>query len=87
MTIDRRSLIKLGAYAAVAALGGFPLCGRAAGKRVVVVGGGVGGATAAKYLRLFDPSIDITLIEPNADYTCCFMSNEVLSGLRTLESL
>jgi sulfide dehydrogenase [flavocytochrome c] flavoprotein chain len=87
MRIHRRGLIKLGAVAAVAALGGVPLVGRTAGKRVVVVGGGVGGATAAKYLRLFDPSIEITLIEPNPDYTCCFMSNEVLAGLRDLDSL
>lgn len=87
MTLDRRSLLKLGACAAGAALGGVPLRGRAAAKRVVVVGGGVGGATAAKYLRIFDPAVEITLIEPNTDYTCCFMSNEVLAGARTLESL
>jgi sulfide dehydrogenase [flavocytochrome c] flavoprotein subunit len=47
----------------------------------------VGGATAAKYLRIFDPTIEVTLIEPNAAYYSCFMSNEVLAGERTLDSL
>lgn len=54
---------------------------------MVVVGGGAGGATAAKYLKEFDPSIEVTLIEPNANYYSCFMSNEVLAGERTLDSL
>jgi sulfide dehydrogenase [flavocytochrome c] flavoprotein subunit len=66
---------------------GVPMIGRAAGKRVVVVGGGVGGATAARYIRMFDPSIEVTLVEPNQHYYTCFMSNEVLSGERTLDSL
>jgi len=88
MTMNRRDFIKLGALApAAAGLAGFPMIGRAAAKRVVVVGGGVGGATAARYLRIFDPSIEVTLIEPNANYFTCFMSNEVLSGDRTLDSL
>jgi sulfide dehydrogenase [flavocytochrome c] flavoprotein subunit len=86
--MNRRDFIKLGALAPTAAgLAGFPLIGRAAAKRVVVVGGGVGGATAAKYLRIFDPTIEVTLIEPNANYYSCFMSNEVLAGERTLDSL
>lgn len=87
MSINRRDFIKLGGYASVLALGAVPLIGRAAAKRVVVVGGGAGGATAAKYLKEFDPSIEVTLIEPNANYYTCFMSNEVLAGERTLDSL
>ncbi len=59
----------------------------ASNARVVVVGGGTGGATAAKYLRLADPSLQVTLIEQNADYLTCYMSNEVLSGTRELDSL
>nr|AAB19337.1 flavocytochrome c, flavin subunit [Chromatium vinosum, Peptide Partial, 41 aa] [Allochromatium vinosum] len=39
-----------------------------AGRKVVVVGGGTGGATAAKYIKLADPSIEVTLIEPNTKY-------------------
>jgi sulfide dehydrogenase [flavocytochrome c] flavoprotein subunit len=56
-------------------------------KKVVVVGGGVGGATVAKYLRRADSSIEVTLIEPNKHYYTCFMSNEVLGGERTMDSI
>ena len=57
------------------------------GRRVVVIGGGWGGATAAKYLRLSDPSIDVVLLEPNDRFVSCPFSNLVLSGLRSMESL
>ncbi|MET0089609.1 MAG: NAD(P)/FAD-dependent oxidoreductase [Candidatus Thiodiazotropha sp.] len=66
---------------------GFPGLLLSATRKVVVVGGGVGGCTAAKYLRKLDPSLEVTLIEPKKSYTSCFMSNEVLSGDRTLESI
>ncbi|MCU7813218.1 MAG: NAD(P)/FAD-dependent oxidoreductase, partial [Candidatus Thiodiazotropha sp. (ex Notomyrtea botanica)] len=66
---------------------GFPGLLLAATRKVVVVGGGVGGCTAAKYLRKLDPNIDVTLIETKKAYTSCFMSNEVLSGDRTIESI
>lgn len=56
-------------------------------KKVVVIGGGMGGATAAKYLTMFDPSIEVTLIEPKKVYHTGFMSNEVLSGYRSLNSI
>jgi sulfide dehydrogenase [flavocytochrome c] flavoprotein chain len=55
--------------------------------RVVVIGGGVGGATAAKYLAASAKNIDVSLIEPKARYTTCFFSNLYLAGLRSLESL
>jgi len=48
--------------------------------RVVVVGGGFGGATAAKYIRLWDPSIDVVLIERDASFVSCPISNLVLGG-------
>jgi NADPH-dependent 2,4-dienoyl-CoA reductase/sulfur reductase-like enzyme len=57
------------------------------GRRVVVIGGGWGGATAAKYLRLSDPSIDVVLIEPNDRFISCPFSNLVLSGVRSMESI
>lgn len=87
MTISRRDFVKAtGALAAVSAIG-FPYIARAEAKKVVVVGGGTGGATAAKYIKLADPSIDVTVIEPNETYYTCYFSNEVLSGERKLESL
>ncbi|WP_287600785.1 NAD(P)/FAD-dependent oxidoreductase [Thiothrix sp.] len=85
--IRRRTFLKtLVAGAAVGTLG-FPMLGKAANQRIVVIGGGTGGATVAKYLRRLDNTLDVTLIEKNAIYTTCYMSNEVLSGDRTLESL
>ena len=53
--------------------------------RVLVVGGGYGGATAAKYVRLFsDQQIDVVLIEPNDAFVSCPISNLVLGGSKTL---
>jgi sulfide dehydrogenase [flavocytochrome c] flavoprotein chain len=57
------------------------------GRRVVVVGGGWGGATAAKYVRLADPSIEVVLLEPNKEFVSCPFSNLVLSGVRTIDSM
>ncbi|BCU07626.1 sulfide-cytochrome-c reductase [Allochromatium tepidum] len=88
MTLNRRDFIKTSG-AAMAAVGilGFPHIAFGAGRKVVVVGGGTGGATAAKYIKLADPSIEVTLIEPDKDYYTCYMSNEVIGGDRRLESL
>jgi hypothetical protein len=56
--------------------------------RVVVVGGGYGGATAAKYLRLLsDASVSVTLIEPEPFFISCPLSNLVLGGSHTLSEL
>jgi sulfide dehydrogenase [flavocytochrome c] flavoprotein chain len=55
--------------------------------RVVVIGGGAGGATVAKYLAMNAATLDITLVEPKERYTTCFFSNLYLAGLRSFESL
>jgi NADPH-dependent 2,4-dienoyl-CoA reductase/sulfur reductase-like enzyme len=55
--------------------------------RVIVIGGGAAGATAAKYLAKGSERLDVTLVEPKARYTTCFFSNLYLAGLRSLESL
>lgn len=57
------------------------------GRRVVVVGGGWGGATAAKYVRLMDGTIEVILLEPNRQFISCPFSNLVLSGVRSLDSM
>ena len=86
--INRRNFIKIAGSAAAASAIGFPAIAAAGGKKqVVIVGGGVGGATAAKYIRRADPSVEVTLIEPNKDYYTCFLSNEVLSGERSMDSI
>ncbi|MCZ2292843.1 MAG: NAD(P)/FAD-dependent oxidoreductase [Burkholderiales bacterium] len=71
----------------VSALGGCAVLG---GRRpqVLVVGAGWGGSTAAKYLRLFsDGRVDVTLIEPEAAFVSCPMSNLVLAGRRQLSDI
>lgn len=55
--------------------------------RVVVVGGGFGGATCAKYIRRADPAIDVTLVTPQRQFITCPFSNAVLAGLRDLASI
>lgn len=55
--------------------------------RVVVIGGGFGGATAAKFLRLEDPGIAVTLVEPKSEFHTCPASNYVIGGLRKLDDI
>lgn len=55
--------------------------------RVVVVGGGFGGATCAKYLRRADPALEVTLVTPHSQFMTCPFSNAVLVGLRELAAL
>src|SRR5687768_18466333 len=75
----------LGSAALVAGCAGM---GGAAGPKVVVIGGGYGGATAAKYLRLWsDYKLDVTLVEPNAAFVSCPISNLVLGGSKTLADI
>ena len=80
---------QFGCLAGAMCLGALPpQAARGHGKaRVIVIGGGVGGATAAKYLALGSEALNVTLVEPKARYTTCFFSNLYLAGLRSLESL
>jgi sulfide dehydrogenase [flavocytochrome c] flavoprotein subunit len=55
--------------------------------RVVVVGGGFGGATAAKYLRLWDPAIDVVLVERESAFISCPISNLVLAGYSNMQDI
>jgi NADPH-dependent 2,4-dienoyl-CoA reductase/sulfur reductase-like enzyme len=88
-TYSRRELLRIGAgAAAVATIGGCATTGGASIGKVVVVGGGYGGATAAKYLRLWSGgTIDVTLVEPNRSFVSCPMSNLVLGGSRKIEDI
>src|SRR5690606_5757874 len=70
--------------AAGAALMVAPAFARDAAK-VIVVGGGFGGATAAKYIKRRNPAIDVTLIEPAKTYYTCPFTNLYFGGLRTFE--
>ncbi len=78
----------VGRGAAALGLTVLPRTARAGNKpRVLVVGGGIGGATVARYLAISGQPLDITLIEPQARYTTCCFSNLYLAGARSFESL
>ncbi len=85
--LSRRRFLHLGGIG-IAALAGsqIPAFGQAR-RRVVVIGGGWGGATAAKYIRLTDPSIEVTLLEPNKEFISCPFSNLVVAGVEDLKTL
>ncbi|HIJ83912.1 MAG TPA: FAD-dependent oxidoreductase, partial [Magnetococcales bacterium] len=86
--LNRRTFVKLSGAAALVGLSttAFSRRGFAADKgRVVVIGGGYGGSIAAKYIRMADPGIEVTLIEQNPNYYSCPMSNWVVAGFRDLE--
>jgi sulfide dehydrogenase [flavocytochrome c] flavoprotein subunit len=87
-TFDRRRFLKTVSATAGASILCVPSTHAATAKaRVVVVGGGFGGASAARYLRLLDPGIEVTLIERGTLYTSCPLSNEVISGERNIKTL
>ncbi len=83
--LSRRQLLGAGA-----ALGGLTLAGCATTGsgpsigRVVVVGGGFGGATAARYLKMWGGNVDVTLVERNASFVSCPISNLVIGGHRQI---
>jgi sulfide dehydrogenase [flavocytochrome c] flavoprotein subunit len=85
MDITRRDLLATAVGTAAATLP-TPMLAQGAAGRVVVIGGGFGGATCARFMKQFDPRLNVTLIEANATFTACPFSNEVLVGLRELTS-
>jgi NADPH-dependent 2,4-dienoyl-CoA reductase/sulfur reductase-like enzyme len=80
----RRSLAALSAAAVTLTA---PRIARGAVGRVAVVGGGFGGATAARYLKAADPALEVTLIEPAERFYTCPFTNLHLGGLVEFESL
>jgi NADPH-dependent 2,4-dienoyl-CoA reductase/sulfur reductase-like enzyme len=87
MKLTRRSFV--GAGVAAASLHAPMLHAASHGKpKVVVIGGGAGGATVARYLaKDSDGAIDVTLVEPTRTYYTCFFSNLYLADFRTLDSI
>lgn len=55
--------------------------------RVVIIGGGFGGATCAKYLRRSNPGLNITLVEQHPHYVTCPFSNTVIAGMNPLSAI
>lgn len=89
MRMQRREFLRAGAAGLAVGLAGCAgaVTSSAAKVRVAVVGGGYGGATAAKYVRMLDPSIEVVLIEPNEAFVSCPISNMVLGGFRTMADI
>jgi NADPH-dependent 2,4-dienoyl-CoA reductase/sulfur reductase-like enzyme len=86
MTLDRRTFMGTAAAATIAAPSVF--AGAHGKPRVVVVGGGAGGATAARYVAKDSKgAIDVTLIEPTRSYYTCFFSNLYLGGFKDVEDI
>ena len=85
--LDRRDFLKLSGAAAALAATGCATTGDGAKARVVVIGGGFGGATAAKYIRLWGPSIEVVLVEREADFVSCPISNLVYGGSKTMKDI
>ncbi len=99
MTISRRNLIKYttAAAAGAAVLGTSTLASAAQkqtakvmpkkGKRIVVLGGGWGGCTAAKYAKMEDPSIEVILVEKDPKFISCPISNLVIGGQKKMSDI
>ena len=86
--MQRRHLLQTGS--ALGALGLISGCASSAGKgpRVVVIGAGYAGATAAKYIRLWsDYGIQVTMVEPNPAFVSCPLSNLVLGGSKSMADI
>ena len=88
MLMKRRDFLKVGAAAGtMASMYGCAGGGKASG-HVVVVGGGYGGATVAKYLRMWsEGGVQVTLIERNPTFISCPISNLVIGGTKTMEDI
>ena len=86
MTFNRRTFLGTSAVAAASLAAPMVL---AQGKpRVVVIGGGAGGATAARYIAKDSKgAVDVTLIEPTRTYYTCFFSNLYLGGFKEIDEI
>ena len=81
---SRRRLLGTGAALGALSLAGCASTGGPSIGRVVVVGGGFGGSTAARYLRLWGGNVDVTLVERNASFVSCPISNLVVGGYKQI---
>ena len=86
--MQRRSFLQSSAALSLLGLGACATTSIPSRAKVVVVGGGYGGATAAKYVRLLsDYKIDVVLIEPNEAFISCPISNLVLGGSKQMADI
>jgi len=81
--MKRRDFLKLAGAVSVAGCAST----QSSKGRVVVIGGGFGGATAAKYIRMWDPAIEVVLVERESGFTSCPISNLVLAGYSSMQEI
>src|SRR6185436_8545218 len=83
---SRRDFLKTAVAGASAAVLPLPAIAQGARGRVVVVGGGFGGATCARFIKRIDSRITVTLVEANPTFVACPFSNGVITGLREIRA-
>jgi NADPH-dependent 2,4-dienoyl-CoA reductase/sulfur reductase-like enzyme len=86
MTWNRRHLVTAAVLGGGASVLARPLLAQGAQPRIVVIGGGFSGATAARFLKREDPRLAVTLVEPNPIFAACPFSNEVIAGFRDMRA-
>jgi sulfide dehydrogenase [flavocytochrome c] flavoprotein chain len=84
--MNRRQVLTTTMAAATAAIASPHVRAQGAGPRIIVIGGGFGGAACARALRKGDPRLAVTLVEQSRTYTASPMSNSVIAGLRDLSA-
>lgn len=88
MKISRRNFLTTATAAAAVASLSAPMVSAMGKPRVVVIGGGAGGATAARYIAKDSKgAIDVTLVEPTRKYYTCFFSNLYLGGFKNIDDI
>jgi sulfide dehydrogenase [flavocytochrome c] flavoprotein chain len=83
LRISRRDFVRAGA-AVAATICPLPAFAQSS-SRVVVIGGGFGGASCARTLKQLEPKLQVTLVEPSKTFIACPFSNNVIAGLRAIE--
>lgn len=87
MSLSRRDFMQWAAAAGITSLAGCATTGGGGAGRVVVIGAGFGGATAAKYIKHWAADIDVTVVERDAGFISCPLSNLVLAGNTTMNEI
>jgi len=82
----RRRFVRAATAGVAASVFPRPLLAQGSQQRIVVIGGGFAGATAARFLKRADPRFNVTLVEPNPVFAACPFSNEVIAGLREMRA-
>src|SRR5262244_837882 len=82
----RRRFVRAATAGVAASVFPRPLLAQGSQQRIVVIGGGFAGATAARFLKRADPRLEVTLVEPNPVFAACPFSNEVIAGLRDMRA-